>query len=215
MNIGLFGGTFNPIHNGHIEIIKYVKKAFTLEKIYFIPSATPPHKPDINLATAKERFNMVKESLEHYDDLFASDKELAREGPSFTIDTINQFKKEHGRDTDFYLVVGSDAFLDISTWKRKDQIFETVPIIIMMRGKWQNYNTIASFIEKNISENYVFSKKNRCFRHKTKQKIWVCNVPRIDISSTIIRELVKKKESVKEMVPENVEKIIKAKELYR
>ena len=192
MNIGLFGGTFNPIHNGHIEIIKYVKKAFTLEKIYFIPSATPPHKPDINLATAKERFNMVKESLEHYDDLFASDKELAREGPSFTIDTINQFKKEHGRDTDFYLVVGSDAFLDISTWKRKDQIFETVPIIIMMRGKWQNYNTIASFIEKNISENYVFSKKNRCFRHKTKQKIWVCNVPRIDISSTIIRELVKK-----------------------
>ena len=68
MNVGLFGGTFNPFHNGHIGIIEHVKKQYGFEKIFFIPSATPPHKPDINLASANDRFNMVKTSLATFDD---------------------------------------------------------------------------------------------------------------------------------------------------
>ena len=122
MNIGLFGGTFNPFHNGHIGIIESVKKQYGLEKIFFIPSATPPHKSDINLACANDRFNMVKTSLETFDDFFVSDKELTREGPSFTIDTINEFRNEHDSSTRFYLLMGSDAFLDITTWKDKEQV---------------------------------------------------------------------------------------------
>ena len=215
MNIGLFGGTFNPFHNGHIGIIESVKKQFQLEKIFLIPSATPPHKPDINLACADDRFNMVKTSLETFDDFFASDKELVRKGPSFTIDTINEFKNEYENNTCFYLLMGSDAFLDITTWKQKDKIFEIVPVIIMLRGIWQNYDIIASFIDENISKEYIFNKKEKCFCHATKKEIKICNVPKIDISSTMIRKLVKNRKSIKEFVPANVEKIIKAKELYK
>ncbi len=215
MNIGLFGGTFNPFHNGHIGIIDHVKEQYGLEKIFFIPSATPPHKSDINLACANDRFNMVKTSLETFDDFFVSDKELTREGPSFTIDTINEFRNEHDSSTHFYLLMGSDAFLDITTWKDKDKIFKIVPIIIMLRGFWQNYDTIASFIDENISKEYIFNREDNGFRHSTKQKILLCSVPKIDISSTMIRKLVKNRKPIKDLVPADVEKIITAKELYK
>jgi len=150
MNAGLFGGTFNPFHNGHIGIIEHVQKKYGLNKIFFIPSATPPHKPHLNLAPAKERFAMVRQSLKDHEGFVLSDKELIRKGPSFTIDTINEFKKEYGRNIKFFLLIGSDAFLDITTWKHKDKIFEAIQIIIMLRGNWKNYNTIVSFIDENI-----------------------------------------------------------------
>lgn len=215
MDIGLFGGTFNPFHNGHIGIIQHVKKIHALTNIFLIPSATPPHKPDINLAPANDRFDMVKESIKGHEGLFVSDKELIRKGPSFTIDTINAFKKEFDSQVQFYFLMGSDAFLDITTWERKDQIFDTVPTIIMLRGFRENNHSIASFIDENISKGYIFNEPDQTFSHKTKQKIIICTVPKIDISSTVIRERVKNNQSIKGLVPASVEKIIYAKELYK
>lgn len=215
MDIGLFGGTFNPFHNGHLGIIQHVKKTCGLEKIYLIPSATPPHKPGINLAPAVDRFMMVKESLKGHEGLFVSDKELIRKGPSFTIDTINEFKKDHGHGTRFSLLMGSDAFLDINTWKNKDQLFETAQMVIMLRGDWKNNQTIVSFIDEYISKGYIFSQQDNTFSHKTKQKIRICRVPRIDISSTMIRNRVKNNLPITDLVPAIVEKIIKTKDLYR
>lgn len=215
MKAGLFGGTFNPFHNGHLGIIEHVQKKYGLKKIFFIPSSTPPHKPHLNLAPAKDRFAMVKESLKNHEGFVLSDKELARKGPSFTIDTINEFKKEYGQDIRFFLLIGSDAFLDITTWKQKDRIFKTVQIIIMLRGQWKSYNAIVSFIDENISKGYTFHKQDNTFSHKTKQKIIICKVPKIDISSTMIRARVKNNESIKDLVPANVEKIIRTKELYK
>lgn len=215
MNAGLFGGTFNPFHNGHIGIIEYVRQRYRLNKIFFIPSATPPHKPDINLAPANDRFAMVKESLKGHKNFFASDRELTRKGPSFTIDTINEFKRDYGPGTCLFLLMGSDAFLDITTWKHKDQIFEAVPMIIMLRGELKNKNIIASFINENISDRYRFNKRENLFSHKTKQNIIICPVPRIDISSTLIRERIRNNESITDLVPADVEKIIRTKELYK
>ncbi|NOX33995.1 MAG: nicotinate (nicotinamide) nucleotide adenylyltransferase [Deltaproteobacteria bacterium] len=215
MDIGLFGGTFNPFHNGHIGIIHHVKKEYGLEKIFLIPSATPPHKPGINLAPAKDRFAMVKKSLKGREGFFVSNKELIRKGPSFTIDTINEFKKEYGPETSLFLLMGSDAFSDITTWERKDQLFKTVQIIIMLRGHRENTNTIASFIDENISKEYTFNEHDNTFSHKKKQKIMICKVPKIDISSTLIRERVKNNKSIKDLVPADVEKIIRTKELYK
>jgi nicotinate-nucleotide adenylyltransferase len=157
----------------------------------------------------------VKKSLETFDDFFVSDKELTRKGPSFTIDTINEFRNEHDSSTRFYLLMGSDAFLDITTWKDKDKIFKIVPIIIMLRGFWQNYDSIASFIDENISKEYIFNRDGNGFCHETKQKILLCSVPKIDISSTMIRKLVKNRKPIKDLVPADVEKIITSKELYK
>ncbi|RLC33168.1 MAG: nicotinate (nicotinamide) nucleotide adenylyltransferase [Deltaproteobacteria bacterium] len=215
MKIGIFGGTFNPFHNGHIEIVQYVKDRYDLKKIFFIPSATPPHKSNINLAPAKDRFEMVKQSLQGFENFFVSDKELIRKGPSFTIDTINEFKKEYGPNTFFYLLMGSDVFLDITTWKHKDQIFEAIQIIIMLRGHWKNYNAIVSFIDVNISKGYIFNEQEQMFSHEKKQNILICRVPIINISSTMIRDRIKNNQSIKNLVPADIEKIIRTKELYK
>lgn len=215
MNIGLFGGTFNPFHNGHIGIIQHVKKQYALEKLFLIPSATPPHKPDINLAPANDRFLMVKKSLQAHDEFLVSDKELIRKGPSYTIDTIKEFKKEYGPDARFYLLMGSDAFLDIDNWKHTNQIFNAVQIIIMLRGQWKDYDPLISFIDENISKGYIFNREQNAFCLKNKPNIYVCKVPKIDISSTMIRERVKNNLPIKALVPESVEKIIRTKELYK
>lgn len=215
MKVGLFGGTFNPFHNGHMGIIQYVKQTYALEKVFLVPSATPPHKPDTNLAPAQDRFAMVKQSVAGHKGFFVSDKELSRQGPSYTIDTINVFKKEYGQRANFFLLMGSDAFLDITTWKHKDQIFESVQVIIMLRGEWKNYAPIASFIDENISKGYIFCKSSNAFSHRTKQDIFVCKVPIIDISSTMIRERIKNNIGIQDLVPEKVERIIRTKELYK
>ncbi len=215
MKIGLFGGTFNPFHNGHLEVIQYVKDRYDFEKIFLIPSSTPPHKPYTNLAPAQDRFEMVRQSLKDHNNFFVSDKELIRKGPSFTIDTINEFKMEYGRNTHFSLLMGSDAFLDITTWKNKDKIFETIPIIIMLREPWDNYKTIISFIDENISKGYIFNEQCNTFSHNKKQMIIICKVPKINISSTMIREYVKTDKSLDGLVPANIEKIIRTKELYK
>ena len=215
MKIGLFGGTFNPFHNGHIGIIEHIKKTYGLEIIYIIPSATPPHKPDTDLAPANDRFEMVRQSIEGRKGFIVSDKELIRKGPSFTIDTIKEFKNELGETADLFLLMGSDAFFDIPTWRQKNRIFESVKIIVMLRGHFKNHDAFISFIDEHISKGYIFNEQDNRFFHEKKQTICLCRVPRIDISSTMIRERVKYGKSIEGLVPAGVLKIIHEKELYQ
>lgn len=215
MKIGLFGGTFNPFHNGHIGIIEHIKKAYGLRTIYIIPSATPPHKPDTDLAPADDRFEMVRQSIKGREGFIASDKELTRKGPSFTIDTIKEFKNDLGEEADLFLLMGSDAFFDIPAWRHMDLIFNSVKIIVMLRGHFENHAAFISFIDEHISKGYIFNEQADCFFHEKKQNICLCRVPRIDISSTMIRERVKYGKSIEGLVPAGVLKIIHEKELYQ
>ncbi|MBU0970200.1 MAG: nicotinate-nucleotide adenylyltransferase [Proteobacteria bacterium] len=215
MDAGLFGGTFNPLHNGHIGIIQYVKQAFRLDKIFLFPSATPPHKSVTDLAPAQDRLEMVTGWARDMEGFYASDIELKRKGPSFTIDTIKAFKKTHRTGVNFFLLMGSDAFFDITTWKKQDLIFQTLPIIVMLRGDRIGMDAVASFIDQNISKGYTLDKGQSRFVHGQLQPVHICSVPKIDISSTMIRARVNKKLSIQGLVPTNVEDLIKEKDLYK
>ena len=211
---GLFGGTFNPLHNGHLGIIKYVQVACGLDRIYVYPSATPPHKPACNLAPARDRMDMVKNSIGDLPGCFASDIELLRRGPSYTIDTIKAFTDFLGAQFRLHLLMGSDAFFDISTWKEKDRIFEDVSIVVMLRGVPPSAKAMASFIDEHISKGYTL-KDDQWFVHELLRPIRICRVPRIDISSTMIRQRISQGKSISGLVPEPVETIIKTKDLYK
>ncbi len=215
MKAGLFGGTFNPIHNGHIAVIKHVKKEFKLEKIYLIPSALPPHKPDKDLAAASQRYDMVVQTIENLSGFHVSDKEVKRDGPSYTIDTISEFKKETDIGTQLFLIMGSDAFFDITTWKNNTRIFEEISVIVMLRpGDEKNIDNMDRFIDEKISKGYKFDHNINAFFHEKKKSVHICNVPKIQISSTMIRNLAKQKKSIKNLVPLNVENLIIKKGLY-
>jgi nicotinate-nucleotide adenylyltransferase len=218
--IGLFGGTFNPIHLGHLRVAQEVKEGFGLERIYFIPSARPPHKGMSDLAKAQDRYQMLAEAIYENPGFVASDVELKREGRSYTIDTVSHFKSIIEKDTPCYLIVGSDAFFEINTWKSFRNLLDLIPFIVMKRpsevsGKNDFINMLAQYITESIADGYELSKDASCFRHAVKQAIYLFDVTQLDISSTKIRDLVRCGGSVKYLVPDTVEKYIHTKGLYR
>jgi nicotinate-nucleotide adenylyltransferase len=214
MNAGLFGGTFNPIHNGHLGVIQYVKELYAFDKIILYPSALPPHKPNLNLASARDRMTMVEGAVKNLNGLQVSDIELQRKGPSFTIDTISQFKSIFGSHICFQLLLGSDAFFDIPSWKQAHQIFGALPVIVMQRGEKTGMAPFASFIDEHVSKGYKLTNDN-IFVHDRLYPIRICNVPRIDISSTQIRNRIKAGKPISGLVPEDVENFIRTKDLYK
>ncbi len=218
--IGLFGGTFNPVHYGHLRSAAEVQARFLLDKVCFIPCALPPHKIPSRIADAKDRFEMIKIAVDGYPDFFVSDIELNRQGPSYTIDTVKYFQANQTEPTVFYFILGLDAFLEIDTWKSFKELFRIIPFIVMARpvsdyrDREDNLTIILDFINKRISAGYSFSERNSCYTHKTNEKVYVFDVTPIDISSTNIRELIKKKEPFSFLVPPGVENYIKNNGLY-
>jgi nicotinate-nucleotide adenylyltransferase len=220
MRIGLFGGTFNPIHSGHIQVVREVKEGFPLDKIYLIPSALPPHKEPDNVVDANDRIEMIRLSFPNDSDFIVSNVELKRLGPSYTIDTVRYFKSFLPEEAALYLILGMDAFFEIDTWKSYMDLFMLVPFIVMARtGAGHNDATLRQtafkeFLESKISEGYKFLVSKSCFVHDENQSIFVFDVTPIDISSTKVRKRVKRGEEIKTLVPEVVENFINARGLY-
>jgi nicotinate-nucleotide adenylyltransferase len=129
---GILGGTFNPVHRGHVELGLKIKAAFGLEKILYILSAQPPHKKLQALPAAELRLAMLKAALRPYPGLVPCDLELRRPGDSWTIDTVRQLKSDYPAER-FYFITGSEGFLKIKTWKAYQQLLREVFFIIVMR----------------------------------------------------------------------------------
>jgi len=218
--IGLFGGTFNPIHMGHVQVIREVKKKFGLDKIFLIPSAFPPHKETEGIIDGLDRIEMIRLSFSDDPDFVVSDVELKRSGFSFTIDTVRHFKSILPENTKLYFIVGLDAFLEVDTWKSYKDLFLLIPFIVMSRAATGQRDTdlqwkhLESYIKSKISEGYRHSPSRPCYIHDVKQPIFLFQVTPVEISSTEIRECIRKGRTIKSLVTEPVEDLIKAKGLY-
>jgi len=220
MRIGLFGGTFNPIHYGHLRAAKEVCEGFDLQTLYFIPSALPPHKDTQDVASAADRLEMTRIAVSGDPEFIPSDVELKRPGLSYTIDTVKYFKKSLNIKTDLFLVMGIDAFLEIDTWKSYADLLQIIPFIVIARPdpKWQDASrqrqVLEEFLKRRISGGYNFSSSRLGFFHADKQPIFISKLSLLDISSSTIRELIKAGRSIQSFVPPKVESYIKSKGLY-
>ena len=218
--IGLFGGTFNPIHFGHIRVIREVKEGFGLDKIFIIPSALPPHKEPDGLVDARDRIEMIRLSFSNHPDFAVSDVELKRSGPSYTIDTVRHFKSILPKDSELFLIMGLDAFLEVDTWKSYKDLFLLVPFSVMSRNSAGQGATVfgrknfEDYLRSRISEGYKRSASQQSYIHKEKKPVFVFDVTPIDISSTKIRKRIKTGHPINSLVPGNVEAYIKNKGLY-
>lgn len=220
MRIGLFGGTFDPIHIGHLRAAMEVKQGFDLDQIVFIPAALPPHKTQGAVSDAADRLEMVGLAVRGHSGFTVSDVELKRSGPSYSIDTINHFKRSTSKDTGIFFISGLDAFLEIDTWKSYTELFKQVAFIVIARPMF-DYKDLSSrwvrledFIKSKISNEYKFSDSSACFVHSKKKPIYIFDVTALDISSTRIRDLIKRGQSINFLVPEDVEKYIHNRGLY-
>lgn len=216
--IGLFGGTFNPIHNGHLRAALEVKTHFGLKKILLIPAAIPPHKKGAPVAGAADRLEMLRLAAAGTPDFEISGIELQRSGPSYTIDTVNQFKKIFPQSSRLFLIIGCDAFLEIHTWHFYRDLLQSIPFIIISRPgstRGDNREEIGTYLKSQISADYEFSPDKACYRPQNGPLLFICSVTTLDISSTRIRELLKQGESIRFLVPPQVEDFIQRKGLYR
>src|SRR5437870_549859 len=133
MRIGLFGGSFNPVHLGHLRAAEEVREALTLDLVYFIPAAAPPHKPEDGLAAPDHRLQMVRLATKGNRYFMVSEVELRRSGPSYTIETVRYFLATMRGQPDLYLMMGTDQFAELETWKECDELTRLCSIIVHTR----------------------------------------------------------------------------------
>lgn len=198
MKIGLMGGTFNPIHMGHLIISEFLRITFPLDKVIFIPSGNPPHKNN-DIAESDHRIAMVKLATNSNPFFEVSSIELKRIGKSYTIDTIKKIKALYP-DDELYFIIGSDSLLDLTTWKDFESLVTNINFLICGRPE----NTEESIIRK-IEE----------LTKKYNSNIIYIKGPLVEISSTLIRDRIKDEKSFKYLVPEKVENYIYENNLYK
>ncbi len=194
MKVGIFGGSFNPPHIGHLIVAEFIREEANLDKIIFIPCASPPHKQNQNylsqMASPLHRFEMVKIAINGNPFFEVSDIEIKRGGISYTIETVN-FLVEKFPDREFYLLIGADQFEEFHTWREPDEIVKKVHLLVFNRYGYRvtesKFSKYASFI----------------------------TVPNIDVSASSIRNRIKFGRSIKYLVPPEVEEYIYRNKLYR
>ena len=218
--IGLFGGTFNPIHYGHLRAALETHGAFNLDHVLMIPSARPPHKATAQTAGAEHRLAMVRLAIEATPQLALSEVEFGRQGPSYTVETVEQLQAAYGKAVALSLIIGLDAFSEYDTWHRFRDLFDIAPIIVLLRpGK--NIHTLSAagkMVEeqlfRTISKQYRYRHAASCFTHASLQPVHLLEVTRLDISSSRIRELIKAGQPIRFLLPERVTDYIVKQGLY-
>lgn len=217
MKTGLFGGTFNPVHTGHILIVTDIIDAFFLDSVIIVPAAIPPHKPSGYMADISLRLEMTRRAFTDLPQCRVSDIEAKRNGRSYTIDTVHCFLNTLPSETELFFIVGLDAFLELDTWKDYMQLLETIPFIVIKRllEEDSEQQALASFLASKVSPEYAFSTEESVFIHDKLKPVYFHKRPAIDISSTRIRNRLKKGRSVQGMLPDDVEQFIKERGLYQ
>lgn len=195
--IGLLGGTFSPIHNGHLELAKRAYEAFDLDEVWFIPSGISYMKRDQKIPSGDIRLEMVRLAIDNTPYFKASDIEIKRQGNSYTYETLEELTSLYPNDS-FYFIIGDDTLFTMESWYKPEEIFKLANIIVMVRD---------------YSQEEVDAK---CEDLNTKYNATVLSVksPAIDISSSEIRNKIQNNLPISDMVPKNVEKYIKENQLY-
>jgi nicotinate-nucleotide adenylyltransferase len=216
--IGLFGGTFNPIHLGHLRGAEEIREAFGLQQVIFIPAAIPPHKVAEEVIVAKHRLEMVKLATVTNPFFSTTDIELLRPEKSYSIDTIRYFRQRHQEV--FFFILGRDAFVEIETWKEFQHLFSLCNFIVMTRpGSQKTLSTSVrvdsdSPLPEALVTVFRYDQDIKGWIHPSGRTLHFKEITILDISSTKVREMIERGESVRYLIPSEVEAYIQENRLY-
>jgi len=213
VRVGLFGGTFNPVHWGHLRSAEEIRELFNLERVIFIPTNISPHKESQALVSPHHRLTMLNLALEGNPFFVASDIELKRAGTSYSIETINYFKQTAHEECTPFFIVGVDAFLEIGTWKQYQKLFSLCNFIVMTRPRYE-IKELHHLIPHQVKKEFSYCPEERRFIHSSQFSIYLAEITAIDISSQAIRTQVKNRRSVTYLLPHAVESYIEEHALY-
>ena len=213
MKLGILGGTFDPIHMGHLRTAEETGQELGLEKVYLIPSASPPHKTREPIAPFKHRLAMAQLAVSGSSLLEVLDLEGKRPGLSYSIETLKEFHKIFSPDPELFFILGVDAFLEINTWKDYQELFNYAHFVIIERAGFQPQDLKAFLLSLGLEVKKA--KQSDVFITQSRNTVALNTTTYIDISSTQIRKLVAGGRSIRFLLPESVRKYIEEKGLYK
>jgi nicotinate-nucleotide adenylyltransferase len=214
MRIGLFGGTFDPIHWGHLRSAEEVREELALDRILFVPASIPPHKKGQTTAPASHRLEMVRRAVAKNSRFAVSRVEIKRPGPSYSIDTLRHFAgKSQGRDS-YFFILGLDAFREIGSWKNFKQLFSLSHFVVTSRPGDAASNPLerTPVAVRNL---FCYDFNQRVYRHRSGTYLHFVKLTDIAISASEIRRRVAAGKSIRYLVPLEVEAYIYKQGLYR
>ncbi|MFZ5907703.1 MAG: nicotinate-nucleotide adenylyltransferase [Nitrospirota bacterium] len=217
MKIGIFGGTFNPVHYGHLRAAEEVREQLGMDTVLFIPSKNPPLKTR-NVAPAKHRYEMLKRALRGSRQFTLSDIEFVRKGKSYTVRTLKSLQSLHP-NAEFCFILGIDAFLDIPNWWQPEKLVALTDFVIISRPGYRFKDLSASPYLKAGTGMLQGLDRSRSRQRRVglpgERQAWLLSVTPVGISSTEIRNLLSKGRSIKFLLPPDVESYIILNKLYR
>jgi len=202
LRVGLFGGSFDPIHHGHLILARSVMEAMNLTRVIFLPSRSPPHKPEREFLDANHRAEMVQLAIEGEPRFEFGDFDLIRHGPCYSFDVVLHFRKRFGEEVELCWIVGADSLGELPTWHRFKELVDACRIVTALRPGWDEIDWSA--LGQVFSEAQV-----------ARLREGVIRTPRIEISSTDIRARLREGRSIAYLVPEPVRSYLEAIAAYR
>jgi len=210
--IGIFGGTFDPIHFGHLRAAEEAREILGLDQVLLVPIADPPHKRNRPISGAPQRMAMLRLAIRGHAPFRASPIEIERPGLSFTIDTLRQLRRKH-RDAQLVLLMGLDAFAELDTWKEYRALFAIADIAVLSRPP-QSVRHPKSQLPVAVQRDFRYAPGRKSLVNSNGNQVFFLSVTALDIAATDIRERVSAGRSIRFLVPPAVERFIRHERLY-
>jgi len=212
MRVGLFGGSFNPIHFGHLRAAEEDREALGLDLVYFVPAASPPHKPLGDLAAAEHRLEMVRLATKGNRHFMVSDVEVRRIGHSYTIETVRYFLATLRQPAALFLLMGADSFAELESWKDYQELVALCSMVVHTRPPQGTAGPPR--ISLAALERLGYAKKEDHYVHSSGHTLSFVDTTLLPFSATVIRSKVRKRESISYLLPREVEDYIERHALY-
>lgn len=208
-SIGILGGTFDPVHNGHVQLAQKVREHFHFDEVRLLPCNIPAHKPQ-PIASAQQRADMVKLAIQDHPSLMIDEREIRRPGPSYMVDTLRSLRDEVGTDYAISLLLGMDAFLSLPTWHRWQEVITMSHLVVMERVMW---GKPVMGVLADLTQRHGTTQVND-LSSTPAGRISFYNEQVINISASEIRNKIRERESVHYLLPEPVWDYIRTHGLY-
>ncbi len=211
---GLFGGTFDPVHLGHLRAAEEIREQLSLDKVYFIPAAIPPHKDAAHTTPSAQRLEMLRLAVEHNPHFDICGYEVGKRTASYTVETLRHLNGLNP-GSDYYFIVGNELFREIETWKEWRELFKLSNFAVITRPGYQDANEAKLPLALENDFSYYKSEDNvKFYTDKNSKLIAFSRIRGLEISSTEIRRYVNAGRSIKYLVPASVEEYILRNNIY-
>jgi nicotinate-nucleotide adenylyltransferase len=216
--VGIFGGTFDPPHIGHLLLAETIRESFQLDEILFVPSNEPPHKEPQELTPATHRYAMVVAATLHNDGFATSAVEVNRPGRSYSVETVRLLEEELGSDVELFFITGLDSFLEIQSWKSYEELLELCSFVVVSRPD-SSFDALPDALPERFHDRVVDCRGQVLIDEQSRDReglgIFLSDGVMVDVSSTEVRARVAEGRSIRYRVTPEVERYVVTHSLYR